>query len=152
MFTCITCVYMYYVYMLATTCTSCVHMRIHWLYVYVIYIYTCISFDAYMHTHIYIHMKQFWFVCSMCQTYWAHAFLSGCARHLVTACSPLGSSVRLPTLCPTLVALLPALAHSAVLVCTHMDVRVPLLCKYRASAHIAILRGASKHGGRDCET
>ena len=72
-------------------------------------------------------MKQFWFVCSMCQTYWAHVFLSGCARHPVTACSPLGSSARLPTLFPTLVALLPALAHSAVLVRTHWHMRVPVL-------------------------
>ena len=34
-----TCVYMYYVYMLVATCTFCVHMRIHVLDVYVIYMY-----------------------------------------------------------------------------------------------------------------
>ena len=42
----------------------------------------------YMHTHIYMHMKQFWFVCSMCQTYWAHVFLIGCARHIVNGMQP----------------------------------------------------------------
>ena len=72
-------------------------------------------------------MKQFWFVCSICQTYWAHVFLIGCARHPATACSQLGSSVRLPTLFPTLVALLPALAHPAVMVCTHWHVRAPVV-------------------------
>ena len=92
-----------------------------------IYIYICICPDTYLHIHIYIHMKQFWLVCSMCQTYWAHAVLSGCARQPVTACSPLGSIVQLPTLFPALVALLPALAHSTVLVCTNWHVRVPVL-------------------------
>ena len=74
-------------------------------------------------------MKQFWLVCGMCQTYWAHVFLIGCARHPVTACNPLelGSSVQLPTMFPTLVALRPALAHSTVLMCTHWHVRVPVL-------------------------
>ena len=114
---------MYYVYMLVATCTS---------YVYVKYMYICLLLDMYMHIHIYIyiHMKQFWLVCSMCQTYWAHAFLVGCARHPATARNQLelGSSVQLPTLFPTLVALLPALAPSAVLVCTHWHVRVPVLC------------------------
>ena len=38
--------------------------------------------------------------------------------HPVMACNQLGRIVRLPTLFPTLVALLPALAHSAVLVYT----------------------------------
>ena len=74
-------------------------------------------------------MKQFWFVCSMHQTYWAHAFLIGCARHMVKALSQLGSSVRLPTLLPTLVALLSALAHSTVLVRTRWHVRLPVLCR-----------------------
>ena len=92
-----TCVYMYYVYLLVATCTLCVHMRIHVLYVYAIYI--CISPDMYMNIHIqiYTHMKQFWIVCSMCQTYWAHVFRIGCARHPVTACNQLGLIVRLPT-------------------------------------------------------
>ena len=92
-------------------------------------------------------MKQFWLVCSMCQTYWAHVFLIGCARHPVTACSQLGSSVRLPTLFPTLVELLPALAHSAVLVCTHWHMRVPVRCDHGASARCAILHCASARGG-----
>ena len=120
-----TCVYMYYVYTLVATCTLCVHMRIHVLYVYVTCI--CIASDMCMHIHIYIHIKQFWFVCSMCQTCRAQVFLIGCARHLVAACSQLGSRARLPTLCPALVPLLPALAHSAMLVSTHWHVRVPVL-------------------------
>ena len=72
-------------------------------------------------------MQQFGFVFSMCQTYWAHVCFIGCAGHPVTACNQLGSIVRLPTLFPALVALLPTLAHSAVLVCTHWHVRVPML-------------------------
>ena len=74
-------------------------------------------------------MKHFWLDCSMCQTYWANVFLIGCARHLAPACSQLelGSSIQLPTLFPTLVALLPALAHSVVMMCTHGHVRVPVL-------------------------
>ena len=92
------------------------------MYLYMTYTYsTC--------TLICTHMKQFWFVCIMCQTYWAHVFLIGCARHPVTACNQpeLGSNVQLPTSFPTLVALLPTLAPSAVLVCTHWHVRVPML-------------------------
>ena len=83
----------------------------------------------YLHIHVYIYAYEnsCWFVCLMCQTYWAHVFLIGCASHPVTACSQLGSSVRLPTLFPTLVALLPALAYSAVLVCTHWNASVPVL-------------------------
>ena len=67
------------------------------------------------------------------------------------ACSRLGSSVRLPALFSTLVAPLPALAHSAVLVCTHWHLRVPVLWNYGASAHTAILHDESKLGGHDCE-
>ena len=80
-----------------------------------------------------MHTKQIWLVCSMCQTYWAHVFLIGCAKHPVPACSQLGLSVRLPTLFPTLVALMPALTHSTVLVFTHWHVHVPVLCNYGAS-------------------
>ena len=80
-----------------------------------------------------------------------HVFLFGCAGHPVMARSQLGSSVLLPTLFPTLVELLPALARSTVLVCTHWHVRVPVLCDHAASAHYAILHGASKLGGRVCE-
>ena len=103
------------------TCTSCVHMHI---YIYVLYVYAVyISLEMYTHIHIYIHvqMPQFWFVCSMCQTYWAHVFLIGCAWHLAQACSQLGSNVRLPTLLTTLVALLPALAHSVVFMCARLS-------------------------------
>ena len=49
-------------------------------------------------------------------------------RHLAMACSQLARIVRLPTLFPTLVALLPALAHTAVLARTHWHMRVPALC------------------------
>ena len=87
------------------------------------------------YSYIYIHMKQFWLDCGMCKTYWAHVFLIGCARHPVTASNQLelGSIVRLPTLFPTLVASLPAWAHSTVLVCTHWHVRVPVLCNCGAT-------------------
>ncbi len=77
----------------------------------------------YIHIHIYTY-ETVWFVCSMCQTYWAHVFPIGCARHHVSACNQIGSSVRLPTLFP---ALLPTLAHLTVLVCTHWHVGVPVL-------------------------
>ena len=55
----------------------------------------------YTDIHKHIHMKQLWLVWSMCQNYWANVFLIGCAIHPTTACSPLGSIVRLPTLFPT---------------------------------------------------
>ena len=96
-------------------------------------------------------MKHFWFICSMCQNYRAHAFLIGCAGHPVMACSQLCSSVLLPTLFPTLVELLPALAHSAVLVCTHRYARAPVLRDHGESAQFAILHGAPKRGGHVCE-
>ena len=107
----------------AYTCTICIcHIYIH---IYVSHlICTCIF--------IYIHMKQLWFVCSTRPSYWTHVFLIGCARHPATACSQLGSIVRLPTLFPTLAALLPALAHLALLVCTHWHVRAPVLCDHGA--------------------
>ena len=47
-------------------------------------------------------MTQFLLICSMCQTYSAHVFPMGCARHPTTACSQLGSSVRLSYLVPHL--------------------------------------------------
>ena len=135
MYACTTCVYMYYVHMLVATCTH-VYICVCMYYIMNImsYIHICISPDMNMHIHkfIYIHMKTFWLVCSMCQTYWAHVFLFGCARLPVMACSQLGSIVRLPTLFPTLVALLPSLAHSAVLAHTHWHLRVPVLCVFVA--------------------
>ena len=67
------------------------------------------------------------------------------------ACSQLRSHVRLSALFPTLVAPLPALAHSAVLVCTHWHVRVPVLCSHGASAITGILHVKFKLGGHDCE-
>ena len=131
----------------------CIHVGSHlYAYVYVIYIYVSLL-KCTLTFHKHIHTKQFWLVCSMCQTYWAHAFLSGCARQLVTACSPLGSSVRLPTLFPTLVALLPALAHSAVLVRTHWHVRAPVLCNCGVNnvSHLSVAdKQAPRLGMKHC--
>ena len=113
-----------------------VYICIYMYYMYMSYAYTHVYRLICTCTFIYIHTKQFWFVCSMCQTYWAHVFLSGCARQPVTACSPLGSIVRLPALFPTLAALLPALAHSTVLVCTQWHVCVPVLCNCGANCFL----------------
>jgi len=151
--------------MLAATCTLCLHVlhaytctmytrrqpRVHhvcicvYMYYMCMYIYTCIFLDMHMHINIHIHMERV-------------GLSVACARLIGPTCfslvvldTQLGSSVRLPTLFPTLVALLPTLAHSTVLVCTHWHVRVPMLCDHAASAHFAIVHGASKLGRRVCE-
>ena len=55
-----------------------------------------------------------------------------CARHPVMACSQLGSSVRLPTLLPTLVALLPTW-HTQPCWCVHIGT-----CVCQCSAHMSL--------------